>query len=175
MRKALLVIDMQNFTVGEKHAAQFKYNHETLIQAVNKVIDTNRSEKVVYIKHTMKKNLINRFAPFQAYEGTEEVELVSNLHVVSDDVFTKYKGNAFTNPELNEFLKKHGIEFVEVIGVDGYEKVTKENMVMVIQENNLEPSEAKALCREKYPLDRPDRSAPCPAYSRKTPLPAPAR
>lgn len=35
-----------------------------------------------------------------------------------------------------------------------YEKVTKENMVMVIQENNLEPSEAKALCREKYPLDR---------------------
>lgn len=119
MRKALLVIDMQNFTVGEKHAAQFKYNHETLIQAVNKVIDTNRSEKVVYIKHTMKKNLINRFAPFQAYEGTEEVELVSNLHVVSDDVFTKYKGNAFTNPELNEFLKKHGIEFVEVIGVDG--------------------------------------------------------
>lgn len=35
-----------------------------------------------------------------------------------------------------------------------YEKVTKENMVMVIQENNLELSEAKALCREKYPLDR---------------------
>lgn len=25
----------------------------------------------------MKKNLINKFAPFQAYEGTEEVELVS--------------------------------------------------------------------------------------------------
>ncbi len=35
-----------------------------------------------------------------------------------------------------------------------YEKVTKENMVMVIQENDLEPSEAKALFREKYPLDR---------------------
>ena len=35
-----------------------------------------------------------------------------------------------------------------------YEKVTKEKMVMVIQENNLEPYEAKALCREKYPLDR---------------------
>ncbi len=34
-----------------------------------------------------------------------------------------------------------------------YEKVCKENMVSVIQENNLTPSEAKALCREKYPLD----------------------
>ena len=35
-----------------------------------------------------------------------------------------------------------------------YEKVTKENMVTIIQENNLTPAEAKALNREKYPLDR---------------------
>ena len=35
-----------------------------------------------------------------------------------------------------------------------YEKVTKENMVTIIQEENLTPAEAKALNREKYPLDR---------------------
>ena len=35
-----------------------------------------------------------------------------------------------------------------------YEKVTKENMVTIIQEKELTPSEAKALYREKYPLDR---------------------
>ena len=35
-----------------------------------------------------------------------------------------------------------------------YEKVTKENMVAAIQEKELTPSEAKALYREKYPLDR---------------------
>ena len=35
-----------------------------------------------------------------------------------------------------------------------YEKVTKENIVTIIQEENLTPAEAKALCREKYPLDR---------------------
>ena len=35
-----------------------------------------------------------------------------------------------------------------------YEKVTKENMVTIIREENLTPAEAKALSREKYPLDR---------------------
>lgn len=39
--KALLVIDMQNVCVGEKHAAYFKYNNRELIQKVNKIIDAN--------------------------------------------------------------------------------------------------------------------------------------
>ena len=119
VKKALLVIDMQNICVGEKHATYFNYDNEILIQAVNEVIDTNESNMVIYIKNVMKKNLINKFAPFQAYEGTEEVELVSNLRIVSDYVFTKYTGNAFSNPKLNDFLKEHDIECVEVVGVDG--------------------------------------------------------
>ena len=119
MKKALLVIDMQNVCVGEKHATYFKYDNEILIQAVNKVIDENKDNPVIYIKNIMKKNLINKLAPFQAYEGTEEVELVSNLRIASDYAFTKYTGNAFSNPKLNDFLKEHDIECVEVVGVDG--------------------------------------------------------
>ena len=46
MKKALLVIDMQNVCVGEKHATYFKYDNENLIQAVNKVIDENNSSVV---------------------------------------------------------------------------------------------------------------------------------
>lgn len=119
MKKALLVIDMQNVCVGEKHVTYFKYDNEILIQAVNKVIDENKDNPVIYIKNIMKKNIINKIAPFQAYEGTEEVELVSSLHVVSDYIFTKYEGNAFSNSKLNEFLKEHHVECVEVAGVDG--------------------------------------------------------
>ena len=119
MKKALLVIDMQNVCVGEKHATYFKYDNEILIRTVNEVIDANKGNLVIYIKNVMKKNLINKLAPFQAYEGTEEVELVSNLHVTSNYVFTKYKGNAFTNHKLNDLLKEHNIECVEVVGVDG--------------------------------------------------------
>ena len=119
VKKALLVIDMQNVCVGENHAAYFKYDNEILLQAVNEVIDANESNVVIYIKNVMKKSLINKLAPFQAYEGTEEVELVSKLHGVSNYVFTKYEGNAFSNHKLNDFLKEHKIECVEVVGVDG--------------------------------------------------------
>lgn len=119
MKKALLVIDMQNVCVGEKHAAFFKYNNRDLIQEVNKVIDANEKNLVVYIKNVMKKSLLNKFAPFQAYEGTEEIELVKELHIVSDNVYIKYEGNAFSNPALDTFLKEHNIEYVEVAGVDG--------------------------------------------------------
>lgn len=119
MKKALLVIDMQNVCVGEKHASYFKYNNHGLIQEVNKAIDTNEKNLVVYIKNVMKKNLLNKFAPFHAYEGTEEIELVKELHIVSNNVYIKHEGNAFSNPALNALLKKHNIEYVEVVGVDG--------------------------------------------------------
>ena len=119
MKKALLVIDMQNVCVGENHADYFKYDTENLIQKVNQVIDENENHLVVYIKNVMKKNFLNKFAPIQAYEGTEAVELVDQLHVVSDYVYNKYTGNAFTNPELVSLLKKNQIACVEVVGVDG--------------------------------------------------------
>lgn len=119
MKKALLVIDMQNVCVGEKHSPYFKYNNRDLIQEVNKVIDNNEKNLVVYIKNVMKKNLLNKLAPFSAYEGTEEIELVNELHVVSNNVFIKYEGNAFSNPALDVLLKEHNIEYVEVVGVDG--------------------------------------------------------
>ena len=119
MKKALLVIDMQNVCVGEKHATYFKYDNETLIKAVNDVIASYECNRVVYIKNVMKKNIISKLAPFQAYEGTKEVELVGGLNVVSEYIFTKYEGNAFSNPKLSEFLKEQNIECVEVVGVDG--------------------------------------------------------
>ena len=50
MKKALLVIDMQNVCVGKKHARYFKYNNKTLIQSVNDIIDANKSDIVIYIK-----------------------------------------------------------------------------------------------------------------------------
>lgn len=142
MKKALLVIDMQNVCVGENHATYFKYNNTDLVEAVNKVIDTNKDNMVIYIKNVMKKNLLNKFAPFHAYEGTEDVELVNNLHIVSENIFTKYEGNAFSNPGLNEFLKKSDIECVEVVGVDGGACVAltalgaiKEGYKVIVNEN----------------------------------------
>lgn len=117
--KALLVIDMQNVCVGKKHADCFKYDNERLLMEVNRVIDSASGDIVVYIKNIMKPGFINKFAPFQAYEGTEEVELVEGLHKVSDYVFEKYAGDAFSNEELDAFLKGKNVDEIGLVGVDG--------------------------------------------------------
>lgn len=118
MKKALLVIDMQEITVGKDHAEFFKYD-DGLLSAVNRIIDSGQADIVVYIRNVMKKNLLNKFAPFQAYEGSKEVELVSGLHIISDNIFDKFTGDAFSNKQLCELLKSHEIDKVEVVGVDG--------------------------------------------------------
>ena len=118
MEKVLLVVDMQEICVGEKHAKVFQYE-EDLIKKVNEVIDLNKNNIVIYIRNVMKKNLINKFAPFQAYEGSKEIELVKGLHVVSDICFDKYEGDAFSNKKLVKFCEENQVTEIEVIGVDG--------------------------------------------------------
>lgn len=117
-RKALIVVDMQEVCVGKNHAECFQYP-DSLLPAVNQIIDENKENIVVYIRNIMKKNTINKFAPFHAYEGSKEVELVEGLHIVSDNIFDKYTGDAFSNKELPEFLEKSDVDEVEIIGVDG--------------------------------------------------------
>ncbi len=117
--KALLVIDMQNVYIGKDHTIFFNYNRQQIISAVNKVIDDNSENIIIYIQNFMKKNFINKFLPFKAYKGTKEAELISELHIVSDLIFDKYVGDAFSNNKLNEFLKSKNIDTIEVIGIDG--------------------------------------------------------
>lgn len=119
MKKALLIIDMQNVCIGENHADKFHYENEKLIRRVNEKIAEYPCENVIYIRNIMKHNLLNRFAPFHAYEGSEEAQLVSELNVVNQQILTKYKGDAFTNPKLVELLRNHGIDELELVGVDG--------------------------------------------------------
>lgn len=119
MKKAVLVVDMQNVCVGKNHSSYFKYDTGNLLKAVNAVIEDNKDSLVIYIKNLMKRNFINKFAPFKAYEGTEAVKLVDNLKIVSGYVIGKYTGDAFSNPELHKLLTDEKIDTVEIVGVDG--------------------------------------------------------
>lgn len=119
MGKGLLVIDMQNVFVGKNHSTYFKYDIEKLIFSVNKRILDYDNSKVIYIVNIMKDNLINKLAPFKVYDGTEEAKLADELMVVSNNIFKKYASDAFTNKELNSFLKTIDIDEVEIVGVDG--------------------------------------------------------
>ncbi|HOV28049.1 MAG TPA: isochorismatase family protein [Pseudobacteroides sp.] len=119
MPKAVLVMDMQNICVGDDHHKFFKYNNKELITAVNKVIKDNDGNPIFYILNIMKDNLINKLAPIKAFEGNKNVELVDTLEIVSNYIFKKYKGDAFTNPKLKEKLDELNIDEIEIIGLDG--------------------------------------------------------
>ena len=118
MSKCLLVVDMQEITVGKQHADFFNYSTE-IIENVNKIIKEYNVDNVIYIVNLMKDNLISKFAPFKAFKGTKEVELAKELDIVNDNIIEKYKGNAFTNPELNKLLQQKNCDEVEIVGVDG--------------------------------------------------------
>jgi len=119
MGKAVLVIDMQNICVGDNHHKFFKYDKENLIDSVNKVIRENEGNAIIYIKSIMKKNIINLLLPFKAYDGSQNVELVKSLDVVSGHIFKKFKGDAFTNRMLKEKLDELDINEIEIVGIDG--------------------------------------------------------
>lgn len=116
MSKALLVIDMQEACVGKNHAEFFKYDSD-IINKVNEEIKAN--ENIVYIRNLMKKNFINKLAPVQIFDGDKGAELAEDLLKKGNAVFDKYKGDAFSNPQLLEHLQKNSIDTVEVVGVDG--------------------------------------------------------
>ena len=118
MRKALLVIDMQEATVGKEHADFFKYD-TGLLQKVNTVINDTDADLVVYIRNLMKNNFINKFATVKVFDGTSDSELVKDLQIVSSNVFSKYSGDAFSNADFSYFLKTNHIDTIEIIGLDG--------------------------------------------------------
>lgn len=112
MSKALFVIDMQEATMGKNHAKMFEYPTD-LLKKINDVIQNTDAEVVVYIRNLMKHNLLNRFAPVKCFDGTKEAELVEGLAVISENIFDKFEGNAFSNGELDSFLKANNITEVE--------------------------------------------------------------
>lgn len=118
MSKCLLVVDMQEITVGKQHEDFFNYSTD-IIDNVNKKIKEYDEDNVVYIVNLMKDNFISKFAPFKAFKGTKEVELAKELDIVNNNIIEKYKGNAFTNPELNKLLQQKNCDEVHIVGVDG--------------------------------------------------------
>ena len=74
---------------------------------MNDVIDARSGAgcMVVYVRNVTKRSLIKRLVLFKVYEGTPESELVEGLHVVSDHVFVKYVGDAFSNPVTARVFK----------------------------------------------------------------------
>ena len=103
---ALVVVDLQN---------DITKNYKEIIEKVNEAIDwaAGKALWVVYIQHNNLSAGTRTFKP-----GTRGAELVPEMKVVSDHIFTKSKSNALTSEEFAAFIKENGITEFYVAGAD---------------------------------------------------------
>ena len=105
-KKALVVIDIQN---------DITKNYKGIIDNINKSIDwaIKNEIHVVYIRHENLSDGTRTFKP-----NTRGAELVSDMKVVSENVFTKYKGNALSSEAFADFINKNEIGEFYLTGAD---------------------------------------------------------
>ena len=116
--KALVVIDIQN---------DITKNYQEIIGNINRAIDwaVENDIHVVYIRH---ENLSAGTRTFKT--GTRGAELVSDMKIVSGNVFTKYKGNALSSEPFADFIRENRIAEFYLAGADATAcvKATSYNM-----------------------------------------------
>ena len=103
---ALVVIDLQN---------DITKNYREIIGNVNAAIDwaAQRELWVIYIQHNNLSAGTRTFKP-----GARGAELVPELKVVSDHIFTKAKSSALTSEAFAAFIQEHGITEFYLAGAD---------------------------------------------------------
>ena len=103
-KKALVIIDIQN---------DITKNYKDVIGSINKAVDwaVDHHIHVIYIRHENLSAGTRTFKP-----NTPGAELVSDLKIVSKNVFTKCKGNALTSEEFAAFIRENQIRDFYIAG-----------------------------------------------------------
>ena len=103
---ALVVIDLQN---------DITKNYREIIETVNRAIGwaVQTERWVVYIQNHNLSAGTRTFKP-----GTRGAELVPELNVVSDHIFTKSKSSALTSEAFTAFIQEYGITDFYIAGAD---------------------------------------------------------
>lgn len=104
--KALVVIDLQN---------DITKNYKEMIANVNHAIEwaVDHEISVIYIKHN---NLSAGTRTFKS--DTHGAELVPDMKIVSNHIFTKTKGNALTSEKFTAFIRDNELEEFYIVGAD---------------------------------------------------------
>ncbi len=124
-QKALLVIDIQEDYTGTTAKPPFPYkDSEKLIAKVNKVIEKASGKKIiiVYIRQEFDslfgRTISKMFLGGTAIKGNPGTDIDKRISIISKNSFSKPKGDAFSNPELDAFLIKHHVNELYLTGLD---------------------------------------------------------
>ncbi len=104
--KALVVIDIQN---------DITKNYRDIIDNINRAVEWAAANgvHVVYIRHNNLSAGTRTFKP-----DTFGAELVSDMKLVSENIFTKTRGNALTSGEFAAFIAENDIGEFYIAGAD---------------------------------------------------------
>lgn len=129
--KALLVVDIQEDATGKtaKNPLPYKDSAE-LIANINSVIDVCKDKGilVVYIKHEINSNLLSRKLWGRFIAGTAGSEIDSRINIINNYIYSKNKGDAFSNAKLNRYLKENYIDEIFITGLDASACVLKTSL-----------------------------------------------
>jgi len=105
-KKALVVIDIQN---------DITKNYKEVIDNINKAIHwaVDHDIHVIYIRHENLSAGTRTFKP-----DTHGSELAPDLKIVSENIFTKYKGNALSSEAFADFISINEIFDFYIAGAD---------------------------------------------------------
>lgn len=121
-KSALLVIDIQEDFTGKTAKPPFPYkDSDKFISEINNITNTavKKNIDIVYIKQVFSNNLFDYpVSKGRVIKGTTGSEIDSRVNIVSSDIFTKWKSDAFSNNDLEVFLTERQINQLYIVGLD---------------------------------------------------------
>ena len=108
-KKALVVIDIQNDITN---------NYKEIIDNINKALELSKTEEIpiVYIKNIfLDTKYGNAFQP-----GTPGIEFRPDLKILSNNIFIKHEGSAYSSKDFVDFLEKNSIKHLILTGADAF-------------------------------------------------------
>ena len=112
--KYLIVLDVQEYYTNYKLS---DISTQNVIDSINYVINKMNRNNVIYIKRIHKVLNLTLSYPFiYISHDTMAMRLDKRLNLVNEYIYTREKPNAFTQKELNDFLKQNNAKEIVMIG-----------------------------------------------------------
>jgi len=121
--EAMVVIDVQkDFTSGKTYDAELV---ERALSRINRLAADARDKgiPVLNVRHVFKGPYVNLLVRLlsggRGGAGSRGLATDPRLHLDAEADFIKHRGDAFSNPEFGQWLDRHGIGKLVIVGLDG--------------------------------------------------------
>lgn len=110
--KYLMVVDVQQF---DFKSSQLQSSVGEMVENINALLGNFEPVNIIYIKAGGK--VLNISLKGISMDTLAPREFDSNLKILGDNIFVKVEGDAFTSPELMEFLRARHAQEIIIVGL----------------------------------------------------------